>query len=42
MWTCPKCGRTFKKQNQSHYCGRAPETVEDYILAQPDYVRADC
>ncbi len=42
MWTCPKCGRTFKKQNQSHYCGRAPETVEDYILAQPDSVRADC
>lgn len=35
MWTCPECGRTFKKQNQSHYCGKAPETVEDYILAQP-------
>lgn len=42
MWICPKCGRTFKKQNQSHYCGKEPETVEDYILAQPDSVRADC
>lgn len=44
MWTCPECGRTFKKQNQSHYCGKAPETVEDYILAQPEeaqqYLRA--
>ena len=36
MWTCPKCGRAFKKQNKSHYCGKAPETVEDYILAQPE------
>lgn len=41
MWTCPKCGRTFKKQNQSHYCGKAPETVEGYILAQPDSVRVE-
>ena len=34
MWKCPKCGRTFKNENQSHYCGKAPETVDDYILAQ--------
>lgn len=39
MWTCPKCGRTFKKQNQGHYCGKAPETVDDYILAQPEEAR---
>ena len=38
MWTCPECGRTFKKQNQSHYCGKAPETVEDYIMARTDFV----
>lgn len=25
MWTCPKCGREFKKQNQDHYCGKAPK-----------------
>ena len=34
MWKCPKCGRSFKNENQSHYCGRAPESVEEYILAQ--------
>ena len=36
MWTCPKCGRTFKKQNQSHYCGKAPETIDEYIAAQTE------
>ncbi len=25
MWKCPKCGRTFKNENQSHYCGKALE-----------------
>ncbi len=39
MWTCPKCGRTFKRQEQGHYCGKAPETVEEYIAAQPKEVR---
>ena len=39
MWTCPKCGRTFQKQEQSHYCGKAPETIEEYIAAQPESVR---
>ncbi len=39
MWICPKCGRTFKKQNQGHYCGEAPETVDGYITAQPEEVR---
>ena len=39
MWKCPKCGRTFKKEGQSHYCGKAPETVDDYILAQDAAVR---
>ena len=36
MWTCPRCGRTFKKQSQSHYCGKAPETIDEYIAAQPE------
>jgi len=35
MWVCPKCGREFKRQNQGHYCGKAPETVTEYIEAQP-------
>ncbi|MCI8418356.1 MAG: hypothetical protein HFI33_12840 [Lachnospiraceae bacterium] len=39
MWTCPKCGRTFKKREQSHYCGKAPETIDAYIEAQPEEVR---
>ena len=40
MWKCPKCGRSFKNENQSHYCGRAPESVEEYILAQDVNVRS--
>ena len=39
MWICPKCGRTFKKQNQSHFCGSAPETIDEYIAQQPEEVR---
>ncbi len=39
MWKCPKCGRTLKKQGQSHYCGKAPETIEEYIAAQPEEVQ---
>lgn len=39
MWICPKCGRSFKNQNQSHYCGPAPQTVGEYIAAQPEEIR---
>ena len=39
MWACPKCGRTFRREGQSHYCGEAPQTVDDYILAQDEAVR---
>jgi uncharacterized protein YdhG (YjbR/CyaY superfamily) len=39
MWMCPKCGRSFKNENQSHYCGKAPETIEEYILAQDEGIR---
>lgn len=35
MWKCPKCGREFKRTNQGHYCGKAPETVSEYIALQP-------
>ncbi len=35
MWTCPKCGREFKRSNQGHYCGEAPKTVLEYIGLQP-------
>ena len=35
MWQCPKCGREFKRTNQGHYCGKAPQTVLEYIDSQP-------
>ena len=39
MWTCPKCGRNFRNNNQSHYCGKAPETIAEYIREQPEEVQ---
>ena len=39
MWKCPKCGREFNIENQSHYCGKAPNTVEEYILSQNAEIR---
>lgn len=33
MWKCPKCGRTFARQEQQHYCGK-PNTVDEYIDSQ--------
>ncbi len=39
MWTCPKCGREFKNQNQSHYCGAVPKTIQAYIEGQRDEVK---
>ena len=36
MWVCPKCGRSFKNVEQSHYCGKPPAMVETYIAAQPE------
>lgn len=34
MWICTKCGRTFKRTNQDHYCGKAPASVDEFILRQ--------
>ena len=34
MWTCPKCGRIFARQNQSHYCGGAPADIDEYLDRQ--------
>lgn len=39
MWICPKCGREFKRTNQGHYCGKAPESVAEYIKLQPSEAR---
>lgn len=38
MWTCPKCGRSFKREEQGHYCGKI-ETIEQYISEQDERVR---
>ena len=39
MWTCPKCGRNFRNLNQSHYCGKAPQAIAEYIREQPESVQ---
>ena len=39
MWICPKCGRSFQRQDQSHYCGKKPDTIDEYISAQSENVR---
>ena len=38
MWKCPKCGRSFKRQDQSHYCEK-PLTIDDYILQQDENIQ---
>ena len=39
MWKCPKCGRSFSREGQGHYCGKI-ETVDQYIEEQDETVRA--
>ena len=39
MWVCQKCGREFKRTNQAHYCGKAPENAGEYIEAQSEIAR---
>ena len=39
MWECPKCGRSFRNENQHHFCGKAQETIDEYILAQDESIR---
>ena len=39
MWQCPQCGRSFKKQNQDHFCVDAPMTIDAYIALQPEAIR---
>ena len=40
MWVCPKCGREFKRTNQSHYCGDASKTIEEYIEQQEQSIHS--
>lgn len=34
MWTCPECGREFKRRGQNHSCGEKIASVERYIALQ--------
>jgi len=37
-WKCPKCGRSFSRTGQGHYCGKV-ETIDEYIDAQDESVK---
>ncbi|MCQ2432635.1 MAG: DUF1801 domain-containing protein [Clostridia bacterium] len=41
MWKCPKCGRSFIKTDQNHYCKDKPESIDEYIEMQDDAVQSD-
>ncbi len=38
-WTCPKCGKVFKNQNQNHFCMDAPQTIDAYIALFPETIQ---
>lgn len=38
MWKCPKCGRSFAREGQHHFCGKI-ETIDKYIDEQDESVR---
>lgn len=40
MWKCLKCGREFSKTDQPHYCAKAPETIDAYILMQDNSIQS--
>lgn len=39
MWKCPACGREFARNEQSHYCGAKPATVDEYIARYDEPLR---
>lgn len=39
MWKCTKCGREFINENQGHFCGEKPKTIDEYISTQPEDVQ---
>ena len=40
MWVCPKCGRSFRRKDQDHYCGKAPDQRR-YQVQHPGGQRED-
>ena len=39
MWECPKCGREFLNQNQSHFCSESSNTIDAYIADHPENIQ---
>jgi uncharacterized protein YdhG (YjbR/CyaY superfamily) len=39
MWKCQKCGREFMKENQEHFCGEPPKSIDEYIIRQADHAQ---
>ncbi len=39
MWKCPKCGREFKNVNQSHFCDKPKNSIDEYIAAQSEDIQ---
>jgi hypothetical protein len=37
-WTCPECGRTFRRNRQSHECAPALD-LEEYFATGPEWER---
>ena len=38
MWKCPKCGRSFSREGQHHFCGKI-ETIDQYIDEQDESMK---
>jgi hypothetical protein len=36
MWTCPRCGRTFANQRQTHTCARLGELDRHFAGSEPE------
>lgn len=39
MWQCLKCNREFKNQDQDHFCGEPPKTIDAYIAQQSESIQ---
>jgi len=39
MWKCPKCGREFENQDQTHDCHAPATPIDEYVTGQPEAVQ---
>lgn len=39
MWKCPKCGKEFDKNQQNHFCGSKPQSIDEYIMQQEESIQ---